>query len=83
MIPLLLGKDKVKELMRKKFKSCVFAPDDFCSDVKLDTMTSMYVPFWMYDYRAKRLFLTALADSPHLGIGRTGIYRNQNLPHCQ
>lgn len=56
MIPFLLGKDKIKELMRKKFKSCVFAPDDFCSDVKLDTMTGMYVPFWMYDYRAKGFF---------------------------
>lgn len=50
MIPFLLSKEMVKKLMRDKFKRCTFAPTDFLSEVKLNTMEGDYVPFWLYDY---------------------------------
>lgn len=50
IIPFVFSKEKVKLLMRDKFKKCVFAPSSFLSDAKLDSMTGMYVPFWLYDY---------------------------------
>ncbi len=56
IMPFKIGKETTKKLMRDKFKSCVFAPDDFLSEVKLNSIQGMYVPFWMYDYHAKCYF---------------------------
>lgn len=56
IIPFKFGKEQVKEMMRTKFKSCVFAPGDFLSEVKLNSMEGMYVPFWMYDYHVRGRF---------------------------
>lgn len=53
IIPFHFSRDMTKKLMRDKFKSCVFAPGDFLSEVKLDSMSGMYVPFWMYDYHVR------------------------------
>lgn len=50
IIPFGLSKDMVKKLLREKFKKHTFAPTDFLSEVKLNTMEGNYVPFWMYDY---------------------------------
>lgn len=50
IIPFIFSKEQTKKLLRDKFKACVFAPGDFLSDAKLEGMTGMYVPFWMYDY---------------------------------
>ena len=56
IIPFKFGKEQVKEMMRAKFKSCVFAPGDFLSEVRLNSMSGMYVPFWMYDYHVRGRF---------------------------
>lgn len=56
ILPFVFDKEKVKLLMRDKFKSCVFAPGDFLSEAKLDSMSGMYVPFWMYDYHVRGIF---------------------------
>lgn len=53
ILPFVFSRDMTKKLLRDKFKSCVFAPGDFLSEAKLDSMTGMYVPFWMYDYHVK------------------------------
>lgn len=53
IVPFVFSKEMTKKLMRDKFKSCVFAPSDFLSEVKLDSMSGMYVPFWMYDYHVR------------------------------
>lgn len=50
LIPFKLSKEMVKNLMKDKFKKCVFAPTDFLSEARLDSMSGEYVPFWMYDY---------------------------------
>ena len=50
MIPFQLGKESCKKALRDKFKSKVFAPTDFLSEVRLNSMEGTYVPFWFYDY---------------------------------
>lgn len=50
LIPFQLGKETCKERLREKFKKKVFAPTDFLSEVRLNSMEGTYVPFWMYDY---------------------------------
>ena len=52
IIPFVYSKEMTKKLMRDKFKTCVFAPGDFLSEARMNSMTGMYVPFWMYDYHA-------------------------------
>ncbi len=56
IIPFKLGKESVKGLLRDKFKKCTFAPTDFLSEVRLNTMSGEYVPFWMYDYHTRCQF---------------------------
>lgn len=50
MIPFKLGKETCKKSIREKFRKCIFAPVDFLSEVRLDSMQGVYVPFWFYDY---------------------------------
>ena len=56
IIPFQLGKDHVKGLIRDKFKKFTFAPSDFLSEVRLDSMKGIYVPFWFYDYKTNAVF---------------------------
>lgn len=56
IIPFQYSKEMTKKLLRNQFKSCIFAPGDFLSDAKLETMTGMYVPFWMYDYHVRGFY---------------------------
>lgn len=50
IIPFRLGKETCKKSLREKFRRCTFAPADFLSEVRLDSMEGMYVPFWFYNY---------------------------------
>ncbi len=50
ILPFKYGKESVKKMLRDKFKRSIFAPSDFFSDAKLDSMEGMYVPFWLYDF---------------------------------
>lgn len=52
IIPFKVSKEKCKELIREKFKKCLFAPTDFLSEVRLDSMEGDYIPYWFYDYDA-------------------------------
>ncbi len=56
ILPFVVGKETVKKMLRDKFKKSIFAPSDFFSDAKLDSMEGMYVPFWLYDYKATGRF---------------------------
>lgn len=50
MIPFQMGKEACKQSIREKFKRCLFAPTDFLSEARLDSMQGLYVPYWFYDY---------------------------------
>lgn len=50
ILPFQLSREMVKTSLKEKFKKYVFAPADFLSEVRLNTMEGIYVPFWLYDY---------------------------------
>ncbi len=50
MIPFQLGKETCKQSLREKFGKFRFAPADFLSEVRLNSMQGIYVPYWFYDY---------------------------------
>lgn len=50
IIPFQMGKEACKQALREKFKKCLFAPTDFLSEARLNSMLGMYVPYWFYDY---------------------------------
>lgn len=50
IIPFRMGKEVCKNAIREHFKKKVFAPTDFLSEVRLNGMQGVYVPFWFYDY---------------------------------
>ncbi len=50
LVPFQFGKENCKKSIREKFKKKIFAPTDFLSEVRLNTMQGTYVPYWFYDY---------------------------------
>lgn len=56
IIPFQLGKETCKNSIREKFKKCLFAPVDFLSEVRLNSMEGIYVPYWFFGYDAHCVF---------------------------
>ena len=56
IIPFQIGKEAVKKSIRDNFKKYKFAPTDFLSEARLETMEGHYVPFWFYDYDSNYKF---------------------------
>lgn len=52
ILPFRINKDKAVAMMEKEFKKRVFTPSDFMSTKSLEKMVGIYVPFWLYDYKA-------------------------------
>lgn len=50
ILPFQLGKENCKQSIREKFKKNLFAPTDFLSEVRLNSMQGVYVPYWLYNY---------------------------------
>ena len=50
IIPFQMGKESCKQSLRDKFKRCLFAPTDFLSEARLNSMQGYYVPYWFFDY---------------------------------
>ena len=49
ILPFMIGREKMKELLQQEFRKKVFMPDSFLSERKLQTIEGIYVPFWLYD----------------------------------
>lgn len=56
MIPFQLGKESCKKSLREKFRKCLFAPTDFLSEARLESIQGIYVPYWFYDYDTDCVF---------------------------
>ena len=56
IIPFTYSKEMVKKLMKDNFGKKLFAPTDFLSEVRLNSMEGEYIPFWLYDYDARCLY---------------------------
>jgi len=56
LIPFRMGKETCKKALRDKFGKQVFAPTDFLSEVRLNSMEGTYVPFWFFDYDVNAIY---------------------------
>ncbi len=56
LIPFQIGKEGCKQLLKDRFRKFLFAPTDFLSEARLNSMLGMYVPYWFYDYNTKCQF---------------------------
>lgn len=86
IMPFKLGREVVKNMMKKEFKKKTFAPDDFLSEVKLKTMEGEYVPFWMYNCQCHYEFFAKATKTKTWRTGNTehtetsyfNVYRNMD-----
>ncbi|MBR1772112.1 MAG: hypothetical protein IJ747_08800 [Lachnospiraceae bacterium] len=56
MIPFRMGKETCKKALREKFGKQIFAPTDFLSEARLNSMEGTYVPFWFFDYDVNAIY---------------------------
>lgn len=57
ILPFQMGKERVVGKMKQEWKRRIFTPDSFLSEATLEEMKGMYVPFWMYDYAARCVYV--------------------------
>lgn len=57
ILPFRVNKDKAVALMEKEFGRRAFTPSDFMSTKSLEKMVGIYVPFWLYGYKASYDFV--------------------------
>ena len=88
IIPFEYSREKVKMLLRDRFSRCVFAPVDFLSEARLNSMEGDYVPFWMYDYKAncryrgegRRIRCWTNGEIEYTETSVYDIYREMDIP---
>ena len=56
ILPFQLGKESCKKSIRERFKKNLFAPVDFLSEVLLNGMKGIYVPYWLFHYDTHCIF---------------------------
>lgn len=49
IIPFKLDKEDAKNALKKFYKNKFLLPNDFVDENKIDKVTGVYVPFWLYD----------------------------------
>lgn len=52
LLPFRVSRQQAIQAMEKEFGRRVFTPSDFMSTKSLEKMSGIYVPFWLYDYKA-------------------------------
>lgn len=52
IIPFCISKTNAVLAMEAEFERRLFTPSDFLSAKSLEKMVGIYVPFWLYDYKA-------------------------------
>ena len=52
LLPFRVNKDSAVAAMDKEFGKRAFTPSGFMSTKSLENMVGVYVPFWLYDYKA-------------------------------
>lgn len=57
LIPFRINKEGAVAAMEKEFGGRLFTPSDFMSTKSLEKMVGIYVPFWLYDYKASYDFV--------------------------
>lgn len=52
LLPFYINKKAAVEALHREFSRRLFTPSDFLSAKSLEKMEGIYVPFWLYDYKA-------------------------------
>ena len=60
ILPFKLGREEVKEKLKKEFGSRAFTPASFSEEANLNKIEGLYVPFFLFDYHV---------DYQYSGIG--------------
>lgn len=87
IIPFQYSKEMVKKLLRDKFAKCIFAPVDFLSEVRLNSMEGDYIPFWLYDYHTnceyrgegRRIHSWTSGDTEYTETSIYDVHRNMDI----
>lgn len=53
MVPFAISKERANQIMQERFKKRTFAPTGFLSEMMLENMTGVYVPFFLYDINVR------------------------------
>jgi DNA-directed RNA polymerase subunit RPC12/RpoP len=93
VIPFKITKDDAKDSFFKFCKKKFLIPNDYVKTVKIDKITGMYVPYWLYDAGTEthailkaekvRKYTTTnyyVTETRHYRLTRTGIADYQDLP---
>lgn len=56
VLPFQMGKEAMKQMFKEHFKKYRFAPTDFLTETRLNTIKGYYVPFWFYDYNTRCIY---------------------------
>lgn len=91
IIPFKLSKEMTKNALRERFKKATFAPTDFLSEVRLNSMVGEYVPFWMYDYDVNCIYNAegvkvrhwTTGDIEHTETSYYEVIRDMNIRYSQ
>lgn len=52
LLPFRVSRKAAEQALDREFSRRLFTPSDFLSAKSLEKMEGIYVPFWLYDYRA-------------------------------
>lgn len=52
IIPFKINKEQAQNMYRSWCRKGLLTPRDFTSQTTIEKITGMYVPFWLYDYKA-------------------------------
>ncbi|MCM1187673.1 MAG: hypothetical protein NC541_00065 [bacterium] len=69
ILPFQLGKESCKKSLRERFRKNLFAPGDFLSEVRLNGIRGVYVPYWLYNYRTR---CTMRGEATKVRVWRSG-----------
>lgn len=50
VVPFKVSKERAKEKYKEYFDKRLLLPGDFLNNSKIESITGVYVPFWLYDY---------------------------------
>lgn len=91
VIPFQIDKEHAVELFRQWTKKGIFTPRSFSSQIQLDKITGMYVPYWLYDYQVrtkmsaegKNIRTEIHGDTEYIYTDHYDIYRDVEIDYNQ
>ena len=93
VIPFVKTKEDAQKALKKSMEGKRLLPDDFLKNHKIEAVTGVYVPFWLFDcgaeakvrYRAERMHTATMGDTDvitteHFMVIRDGVMGFERIP---